>query len=353
MKQLKCHDYDIIFGSSQKCLSTFLESTTYSKIFILVDENTAAHCLPDIAYTIKNYQHHVIEIMAGEDHKNLETCQYIYSELLNEGADRHSLLINLGGGVIGDMGGFCASTFMRGIDFIQIPTTLLSQVDSSVGGKLGVDFNMVKNIVGVFNNPALVIIDKQLLKTLDGLQVRSGYAEVVKHGLIAEKNLYQELAAGNFGLDPHNLTEELLYTSINVKRKVVEEDPFEKGLRKILNYGHTVGHAVETESWNTDNPLLHGEAIFIGMICENHMASAKSLLDSKIMHEVNEQLKSIFHRPEAIQNTEEILKHKRKDKKNQNNNMYAALLNNVGSAIPATEISEEEVLDSLSYYKNL
>lgn len=353
MKQLKCHGYDINFGSSPKCLTDFLETKSYSKVFILVDENTAAHCLPEIAYSIKDYNHHVIEILAGEDHKNLDTCQYIYSELLNEGADRHSVLVNLGGGVIGDMGGFCAATYMRGIDFIQIPTTLLSQVDSSVGGKLGVDFNMVKNIVGVFSNPALVIIDKALLSTLDQLQLRSGYAEIVKHGLIADANLYNELEATNFGLDPENLTEELLYTSINVKRQVVEEDPFEKGLRKILNYGHSIGHAVETESWNTDNPLLHGEAIYVGMICENYMASAKNLLDSKTMDEVNLKLKTIFHNSAVVENGKEILHHMRKDKKNQNNKMYAALINDIGSAIPATEISEEEVLDSLSYYKNL
>jgi len=242
---------------------------------------------------------------------------------------------------------------MRGIDFIQVPTTLLSQVDSSVGGKLGVDFNMVKNIVGVFNNPALVIIDKDFLQTLDHLQLRSGFAEVVKHGLIADEALYNDLQKETFGLDPKHITYDLLYTSVDIKRQVVEQDPFEKGLRKILNYGHTIGHAVETESWNTDKPLLHGEAIFVGMICENYVASAKSLLDKDVMQKVNKQLKSICFVPNATENAEGILRHMKKDKKNQNNTIFAALINQVGSAIPATKITEEEVLDSLSYYKTL
>ena len=263
------------------------------------------------------------------------------------------MIINLGGGVIGDMGGFCASTFMRGIDFVQIPTTLLSQVDSSVGGKLGVDFNMVKNIVGVFNNPQLVIIDREMLDTLPAHEIRSGSAEMVKHGLIADKALYEDLIALNFGPKPPKITDEILYRSIQVKMDVVEKDPYEGNLRKILNYGHTIGHAVETESWNSEKPLLHGEAIYVGMICENYLSFRKGFLPEDLMNEINKTLKSIFYKSDAVNNGTRIIEHMKKDKKNQNKKIFAALINGVGNAIPATEISEEDVLDSLSYYKNI
>ncbi len=353
MNQLDCQDYSILFGSSPKCLADFLVGKSYTNIGILVDENTALYCLPKLKECLNNYNYFVIEISSGEDFKNLETCQEIFEHMLEMGADRHSLLINLGGGVIGDMGGFCASTYMRGIDFVQIPTTLLSQVDSSVGGKLGVDFQMVKNIIGVFNNPQLVIIDNEMLLTLDKEQLRSGFAEVVKHGLISDASLYEDVSGPDFGLDPKYFNNELLYRSILVKKDVVEKDPYEKGLRKILNYGHTIGHAVETESWNLDEPLLHGEAIFVGMICENYMAYAKNLLSEDVMNAVNQTLKTLFYRAEVVENADKIIEHMRKDKKNQNKKMFAALINDIGSSIPATEISEEEVLNSLSYYKNI
>ncbi len=353
MTELDCQDYKIIFGSCQKNLSTFLSENAYTLICVLVDENTHKFCFPKISEALSDYQHMVIEISSGEDFKNLETCQEIYSQMLEGGADRQTLMVNLGGGVIGDMGGFCASTYMRGIDFIQIPTTLLSQVDSSVGGKLGVDFEMVKNIVGVFNNPERVLIDPELLKTLDTHQVRSGFAEMIKHGLIADEQLYEDLFSMHFGLEPKKITTDIVYRAIQVKKRVVEKDPFEKNLRKILNFGHTLGHAIETESWHLEKPLLHGEAIIVGMICENYIAYLKGLLTNEIMERINQQLKHVFYRDDVVGNAQEIISHMKKDKKNQNKRIFAALIDGVGSAIPATEISEEEVLQSLSYYKNM
>jgi 3-dehydroquinate synthase len=353
MRKLDCQDYSIIFGSSPNVLADFLKDKSYTQLFVLVDENTAKYCLSKLTEVLSRYESHIIKISSGEDSKNLETCQEIFSQLLDANADRHALLINLGGGVIGDMGGFCASTFMRGIDFIQIPTTLLSQVDSSVGGKLGVDFNMVKNIIGVFNNPELVIIDRDMLGTLPQGELRSGFAEMVKHGLISDKSLFEELSVKDFGLEPKNFINDLLYRSVLVKKRVVEEDPYEKGLRKILNYGHTVGHAIETASWKLDKPLLHGEAIFIGMVCENYIAYTKNMISEELMKKINAVLTSIFYRADAIKDEKAILEHMRKDKKNQNKKIFAALINGIGNAIPATEISEEEVLGSLSYYKNI
>lgn len=353
MNRLNCQDYSIVFGSSPKLLTEFLVDKKYSHIIVLVDENSLKYCFPKIEEALEQRPFTLVEISSGEDFKNLETCQDIYSEMLEAGADRKSLMINLGGGVIGDMGGFCASTYMRGIDFIQIPTTLLSQVDSSVGGKLGVDLHMTKNIVGLFNSPQQVLIDRSFLDTLSEEQLVSGFAEMIKHGLIADADLYDKLKALSFGLEPKEITEELIRQAILVKKEVVENDPYEQGLRKILNYGHTIGHAVETESWNFEKPLLHGEAILIGMICENHIAFQKGILEEDAMNEINAFLKSVFYRNDVFESEEMIFSHMKKDKKNRNNQIFIALIDKIASAIPATIVSEEEVLDSLSYYKNM
>ena len=352
MKTIDCQDYQVIIGQVKESLESFLANNKYQKIAILIDENSKEFCLPLIEQSIKKYTTSIIEIQSGEENKNLDTCTFIWKSLMKDQFDRHSLLINLGGGVIGDMGGFCASTYMRGFDFIHIPTTLLSQVDSSVGGKLGVDLDMVKNIVGVFANPKTVLVDKEFLKTLPSEQVRSGYAEIVKHGLIEDPELYNDCIAG-FSTNGSDISDELLYRSISVKKRVVEIDPRESGLRKILNYGHTIGHAVETHSWDTDSPLLHGEAIYVGMICENFISFKKGMLSEGIMNSVNTAIQSIFYKKDFCDNAESILEYLKKDKKNKNNTVYAALISNIGSAKFHVEITKEEVLDSFNYYKNL
>ena len=349
--QIDCQDYKISIGAIKASLDHFLENTHYSAVAVLVDQNTRKHCLPLIIDDLHNKKWIVIEIPAGEEYKNLDTCSAIWKKMLINGFDRHSLLINLGGGVIGDMGGFCASTSMRGIDFIHIPTTLLSQVDSSVGGKLGVDLEMVKNMVGVFASPKAVLIDRQFLKTLDERQIRSGFAEMVKHGLIADASLWRECET--FGLDPRNFTDSILHRSISIKKSVVERDPKEKGLRKILNFGHTVGHAVETVSWTTESPLLHGEAIFVGMVCEVYLAYAKKLITLETRDYINKKLKTIFYRRSACDHPHEIFNILLKDKKNRQNQIYAALINGIGSAVYEIAISKEEVLESFLYYQKL
>lgn len=351
MQTINCQDYPIHIGSIEQSLANFLQGRDYSSVAVVVDENTRRHCLPLILDVLDSKHLTIVEVSAGELFKNIETCTLIWKKLLMAGFDRNSLVVNLGGGVIGDMGGFCASSYMRGIDFLQIPTTLLAQVDASVGGKLGVDLEMVKNIVGFFNNPKAVLVDPKFLKTLNSREVLSGYAEVVKHALIADSVMWNKSIL--LVLDPHKINSDQLSRSIQVKRNIVEQDPFEKGLRKILNFGHTVGHAVETVSWETKNPLLHGEAIFVGMICETYLAYAKNLISMDLCDAVCRVLKGIFYRKDAVSSTEEIFQIMLKDKKNRRQEIRAALINGIGSAKYDVILTREEVSESFQYYKKL
>ncbi|MEO1260545.1 MAG: 3-dehydroquinate synthase, partial [Bacteroidota bacterium] len=324
MTILELKDYNIYIGQTGRELSEIIENGHYSKVAILADENTDRLCLPVLAKKL-NIDFNIIKIPAGEIHKNLNTCRYIWEQMMLAGMDRHSLLINLGGGVAGDMGGFCAATFLRGIDFIQVPTTLLSQVDASVGGKLGIDFNLIKNSVGVFKNPQAVFVDPEYLKTLPYNEVRSGFAEVFKHALIADADLWNDLQTINDFAEVD--WSPVLARSLRIKKAVVEKDPFEKGLRKALNFGHTVGHAVETFSLKTDQPLLHGEAIAIGMVCESWLSHVEGNLSEKALNGITDFIKRIY--PSYIfekNNFSEIMGYMKKDKKNRSGKINFRLL---------------------------
>src|SRR6187551_3670199 len=248
-------------------LIAFLKQKNYSKLAVLVDEHTLEHCYPKIQSSLGN--HFVIEVASGEEQKNLNTCQTIWQALTDNALDRHACLLVLGGGVLGDMGGFCASTYKRGIDFILVPTTLLAQVDASIGGKLGIDFNHFKNHIGVFNQPALTILHSGFLKTLPEAELRSGFAEVIKHTLISDKAMWDEISRR--ALKDQDW-KKLIGHSVEFKAKVTTEDPKEKGLRKILNAGHTVGHALESYLLAKGRRVLHGEAIAVGLITEGYLA---------------------------------------------------------------------------------
>lgn len=267
----------------------------YSKAFVLVDSNTSEYCLSIFFQQLHtDVPLEVIELEPGEEHKNIETCIQVWQTLADLGADRKSLIINLGGGVITDLGGFVASTFKRGVDFINIPTTLLAMVDASLGGKTGVDMGALKNQIGVINNPVAVLIDTIFLKTLSPEQIRSGFAEMLKHGLIYNKEYWCSVVA------LINLTNDDLDTaikqSVEIKNIIVKQDPTEKGIRKILNFGHTLGHAIESyflESKNR-NTLLHGEAIAIGMILESHISMQQGLLKEKDYQKIKKVLLSVY-----------------------------------------------------------
>ena len=344
-------EYTIYFDNSLIELNDFVTRGNYTSVFVLVDENTKASCLPSLD---KNFatSFTVIEIQSGEKNKSIKTCEEVWNVLLESHADRKSLMINLGGGVIGDMGGFCAATYKRGFDFVQIPTTLLSQVDASVGGKLGVDFNGYKNNIGLFKNPKAVFVNTKFLNTLPTEELRSGFAELLKHELISQngqwsafKNIEEVTVAGVIPF---------IEDSIALKNEVVTSDPLEKGLRKILNFGHTVGHALETYHLNSDKHLLHGEAIAIGMICECYLSHKIVGMPSEILEEISNYLTTVFgHHSKLMSDADQLIKIMRQDKKNNGKVINCTLLKNIGQPILNQEISDNLILESLDYYNSL
>ena len=352
MEIIRLADYNIFVGSIWRELQSFLSENSYSKIAVLVDDNTKDHCLPLLEKNIPGLKFTIIQIPSGEKHKHIQTCQYIWKKMMEAEMDRKALLINLGGGVIGDMGGFCASTFKRGFDFIQIPTTLLSQVDASIGGKLGVDFMQIKNSIGIFNNPKAVFVDAVFLQTLSFREIRSGFAEIIKHSLIADATQWSSIKQlqNLEGVDWASF----LVPSLKIKQAVVEEDPFERGLRKALNFGHTIGHAIEGYALETESPLLHGEAIAIGFITEAFLSHKKVGLSGVDLKEIVQFILEIYTPkplPESAFPT--YLSFMSNDKENENNEINFSLIYPVGKAIINQTADERLIIESLRYYNNL
>ena len=347
MAKLSLDTYDIHIND-WTALNELISTRSYSSIVVIVDENTTAHCLPTFVF---NFEHKfdIIEIESGESNKSLETCHGIWSTMMDFGIDRHSLCINLGGGVIGDMGGFCAATFMRGMDFVHIPTTLLSMVDASVGGKLGIDFDNYKNLIGVICDPQGVFIFTDFIETLPTREVRSGFAEVIKHGLIADKDAYDR----DIEIDLETFTdwEALVAHSVGIKKHVVMQDSTEKSIRKVLNFGHTIGHAIESINLDTGHHLLHGEAIAIGMIIEVYMSHQLGYLSLEDAELIKNHFTRIYgHHPESIPPLEDIQAAMKHDKKNIGGKVLFSLLANIGEGNYNQEVSEEIVKKSVEWY---
>ncbi|WP_044240016.1 3-dehydroquinate synthase [Flexithrix dorotheae] len=338
-----------IVSKFSKDVFSFLEN--FTKIAVIFDENSKKYCYPLIKEFIPE-NHLTIQIQSGEENKNLETCKSVWDKLTENSFDRKSIVLNLGGGVIGDMGGFCAATYKRGISFVQIPTTLLSQVDASVGGKLGIDFNGFKNHIGVFQLPERVLVHPGFIKTLVKEELRSGYAEVIKHFLIADKEKWdllkqKQLSAQNF--------DQLIPENILIKNQVVTSDPKEKGLRKILNFGHTIGHAIETHLlFQKPRKLLHGEAIAIGMICETYLSQKLLGLSESDLKEVSDYILQTYGKVELnFDDIDQILPLMQQDKKNEGNRLNFSLLEYNGKAVFDQEISEDMARESLLFYNSL
>lgn len=278
-----------------------------TKVFVLVDSSTQVHCLPYfLNETNLKSLPEIIVIPESESHKTIETCTHVWNTLSESGADRSSLLINLGGGVVTDLGGFVACTFRRGIEFINIPTTLLAMVDASVGGKNGVDLGILKNQIGVIKNPFAVFIDTTFLDTLPKNEIRSGFAEMLKHGLIQSETYWHKLK--DFDVKNKEITETLIWESILIKHTIVHEDPTEQGVRKMLNFGHTLGHAIESFCLSNKNrrTLLHGEAIAIGMILALHISSLQTDFDTEKVDAICQTIHEIY--PKEHFNSDEIEK---------------------------------------------
>jgi len=329
-------------------LSQFLSSNSYSKIIVLVDEKTNKYCFPLIEKLLpKDYLK--IQIKSGEKNKNLNTCEHIWMALTKANVDRHALLINLGGGVIGDMGGFCASTYKRGIDFIQVPTTLLSQVDASVGGKLGIDFHGFKNHIGVFQLPKTVLVDPAFINTLSDAEKRSGFAEIIKHCFIRDVQQWEMIKKQEWF---ENDFAHLIAHSIEIKKKVVEEDPKEKGLRKILNFGHTLGHAVETFLLDKGKrKILHGEAIAVGMIAEAFLSMKRGLISKQELEDIEIYLFETYGSVSiSLKEIDEIVSLTLQDKKNKGKEVLFSLLTGIGDCGYDIPVSKKEMKEAMEFY---
>ena len=329
MKEVISDNYSIWIGADS--LSKW-DVSEYSRVAILVDENTKRDCLNKLPKADNSI---IIEIKSGEENKNISTCNFIWQELTNHNFDRNSLLINLGGGVIGDMGGFCASTYNRGIDFIQIPTTLLAMVDASIGGKLGIDFSGLKNQIGLFTNPKSVLIYPDFLETLPLNQLKSGFAEVLKHALISDKNIWNEILNTPFKKLNWN---EIISLSVEIKNKIVLSDPKEKGERKKLNFGHTFGHAIESFYLQKGTPVLHGQAIALGMLIEGKMSNLSELEKVEITAFILSNF-TLPHNPAKNQ----LIEFMKKDKKNSDEKINFTLLDGIGSCSINNLFSEDEL----------
>ena len=317
-----------------------------SKVFILTDENVAPFWLPEVAYWLRCDPAVDIIIKPGEQHKNLQTVQRIWKTLLKHHSDRNALLVNLGGGVITDMGGFAASTYKRGIKFINIPTTLLAMVDAAIGGKTGIDFGGGKNQIGTFAEAEAVLIKPDFLMTLPERELLSGMAEMLKYGFISDANLL------NVNLENY---QQHIARCGEIKREIVAQDPTEKDLRKVLNFGHTLGHAIESHCLTTDHPLLHGEAVALGMAATLWLSVKQCGLDKKVLQNYEKQLPMLLSEAEmnlTAADMDSILAYLALDKKNKGEKPQFVLLEAVGKPVWNVEVEPELVREALAFIIN-
>jgi len=334
-------------------IKTLILDLAPSKVFILTDDNTTKFCLSYCKYQLElDDTPQNIVIPSGETHKTINTCSKVWNELSIHGADRDSLLINLGGGVVTDLGGFVASTYRRGIEFINVPTSLLAMVDASVGGKNGVDLGILKNQIGIIRNPKCVIIDTAFLQTLPENQITSGFAEMLKHGIIHSEAYWKKLKS--FDISNNLLTKELIWESIEIKNKVVTEDPQEKGLRKTLNFGHTLGHAIESYCLEqSDKPsLLHGEAIAVGIILASYISKELFNFPEDKLDDITKTILSSFPKVNFTnQDIDSIIKLLIYDKKNSNGEVYFVLLSDTGEHKINCKVSNSLIHKAFGYYR--
>ncbi|MDR1698203.1 MAG: 3-dehydroquinate synthase [Prevotellaceae bacterium] len=333
-------------------LEKWLADYEPSQIFILTDENTKKHCLPRIISLEKIKNAKVIEIPAGDENKNLDSLTKIWTFLSRNGATRKSLLINLGGGMVTDIGGFAASTFKRGMTYINVPTSLLGTIDAAVGGKTGINFGGLKNEIGVINPAKIVLIDTAFFKTLDYANNVSGYAELVKHALIDSPDELRKLLAFDLeNLDVEKLRP-LLETSVEIKEKIVAKDPYEKNIRKALNFGHTIGHAFESLSYERNAPILHGFAVAYGMVCELYLSYVRLGFPKEILSRILHWTKEVYGKfPLSCKQYERLYELMTHDKKNEDSSVNFTLLGDVGDIRINQVIEKEDIFDALDFYQ--
>ena len=341
----------VISENLTEALATAIAECEHDRTFILVDETTERCCLPIVSGMDRVRGAQIIVIGATDSHKTLESLSHVWEVLGEGGATRHSLLINIGGGMVTDLGGFAASTFKRGINYINIPTTLLSMVDASVGGKTGINFRGLKNEIGVFSNASTVILDTTFLKTLDAENICSGYAEMLKHGLISNEKMWAELI--NFDLAQPDLQQlqTMVADSVAVKQRIVTEDPLEQGIRKALNLGHTVGHAFESFALK-HSPILHGYAVAYGLISELYLSTVKTGFPSDKMHQTVSFIKEHYGKMtitcDDYPTLLELMTH---DKKNVAGTINFTLLGGIGDIRINQTATKEDIYEALDFYR--
>ena len=325
----------------------------YDRYFVLCDSNTCNCVLPRIAVPCIAHAE-VITINAGEEAKNLDTLRYVWNELSTRGATRHSLLVNVGGGMVTDLGGMAAATFKRGIDFVNIPTTLLGAVDAAVGGKVGINFAGLKNEVGVFASPRMVIVSTLFFDTLPCSELLSGYAEMLKHGLIDGDRHYDELLKFDITHYEADRLLSLLRYSVGVKQRIVAQDPHEKGLRKVLNLGHTVGHAIESHSHQHGRAVAHGYAVAWGLVCELSIAHRVLSFPSAVIYDLTRYVEQHYGAYAiTCEDYDELMALMRHDKKNIGEEINFTLLRQIGDCVIDNYVQRQEIEISLDFYRDL
>ena len=333
-------------------LTNAVSKCSPDKIFILVDEHTKDLCLPLIQSIPCLKDASLICIGAGDAHKHLDTLAHVWQELSTQGATRHSLMINLGGGMVTDLGGFAASTFKRGITYINIPTTLLAMVDASVGGKTGINFNGLKNEIGVFSPAEYVLIDTEFLKSLDSHNLLSGYAEMLKHGIISTTEHWAELLNFNLNQIDYKALQQLVAHSVSIKEDIVEKDPFEKNIRKALNLGHTVGHAFESLALENNRPVLHGYAVAWGIICELYFSFIKVGFPKDKLRQTIQFIKENYGvLPFDCKQYDRLYEFMTHDKKNSAGIINFTLMGEIGDIRINQSANKEEILEILDFYR--
>ena len=333
-------------------LQQVLETLNVDKFFILTDENTQQLCYPILNKTpiLQGAKHIVVK--PNDEHKTIESLSFIWKSLEDGGATRHSCLINLGGGMVTDMGGFAAGTFKRGIKFVNIPTTLLAMIDASLGGKTGINFYSLKNNIGLFVHPQAVVIDKCFLTTLTPHDLRSGYAEMIKHSLLSNEKIWAETLSFPLCNGAETLSLDMIRDNVNVKESIVTQDPYERGLRKALNLGHTMGHAFETLMMRHNTPIAHGYAVAWGLLGELYLSVVHKGFPSYVLQQTSRFINDYYgqiniscnHYDELI----ELMKH---DKKNKGNAICFTLLKNIGEVALDCVFKEEDLKMALDFVR--
>jgi len=348
------HNAISVTNDLEKELSAIVNGYPEDKVFLVTDDQCEHFCLPLISKTHGFNSVQKVIIPSGEENKNLASVEKIWLFLSQNGADRKSLVINLGGGMVTDLGSFAASTFKRGLDFVNIPTTLLSQVDASVGGKTGFNFNGLKNEIGVINQPKTVLIDTMFLKTIDRDNFISGYAEMIKHGLIHSSDHLDEVRNFNLEYPDYEELALMIARSVAIKDHFVFEDPNEKNIRKALNFGHTIGHAFESFSFLSSNPILHGFAVSYGMIAELYLSYKVCKFPLELLNDLSGWLLSVYGKYEiGEQDFTTLYNLMTHDKKNEGKRVNFTLLPAVGEVLINQNCSRDIVFDALNYFRNL